>query len=143
MSVISPPQTRRRRRWPVVLAIIVLLLIVMVAIHLFTRKAPQRMSLAQVVTVAEVRTGDMPETLAALGTVTPEATVTVLPQLSGFLTEVGYQEGQTVQKGQFLAQIDPRQYQIGKQQAEAQLARDQATLDQARADLARYTQLHN
>jgi multidrug efflux system membrane fusion protein len=47
-----------------------------------------------------------------------------------------------VTKGQFLAQIDPRQYEINKQQAQAQLAKDQATLAQARADLARYTQLH-
>jgi multidrug efflux system membrane fusion protein len=84
----------------------------------------------------------MPQILNSLGTVTPLATVTVLPQLSGYLTEVAYQEGQDVKKGQFLAQIDPRQYEISKQQAEAQLAKDQATLDQARTDLARYTQLY-
>ncbi|MDI7066850.1 biotin/lipoyl-binding protein, partial [Klebsiella pneumoniae] len=58
------------------------------------------------------------------------------------LTEVGYHEGQEVQKGQFLAQIDPRQYQISKQQAQAALAKDRASLAQARADLARYTQLN-
>ena len=52
--------------------------------------------------------GDMPETLMELGTVAPNATVTVLPQLSGYLTEVGYREGQDAVKGQFLAQIDPR-----------------------------------
>jgi multidrug efflux system membrane fusion protein len=85
--------------------------------------------------------GDMPETLSELGTVTPIATVTVLPQLSGYLTEVGYKEGQDVAKGQFLAQIDPRQFQIDLQQAQATLLKDQATLDQARADLARYHQL--
>ena len=84
----------------------------------------------------------MPETLSELGTVTPVATVTVLPQLSGYLTAVGYREGQDVQKGQFLAQIDPRQYEISKQQAEAQLAKDKASLAQARADLARFTQLN-
>jgi len=47
-----------------------------------------------------------------------------------------------VTKGQFLAQIDPRQYEIDKQQAQAQLAKDQASLAQARADLVRFTQLH-
>jgi membrane fusion protein, multidrug efflux system len=52
----------------------------------------------------------MPETLSELGTMTPIATVTVLPQLSGYLTEVGYKEGQDVAKGQFLARIDPRQW---------------------------------
>ena len=83
----------------------------------------------------------MPETLSELGTVTPVATVTVLPQLSGYLTEVGYQEGQDVKKGQFLAQIDPRQYEIDLQQAQAALLKDQAALAQARSDLARYHQL--
>ena len=68
--------------------------------------------------------------------------MTVLPQLSGYLTAVGYREGQDVQKGQFLAQIDPRQYEISKQQAEAQLAKDKASLAQARSDLARFTQLN-
>jgi multidrug efflux system membrane fusion protein len=91
--------------------------------------------------VATATLGDMPVVLKELGTVTPVATVTVLPQLSGYLTEVGYHEGQDVSKGQFLAQIDPRQYEISKQQEEAQLAKDQATLAQARSDLARYTQL--
>lgn len=123
------------------LTVIVIALIAAVASHLVGKKAPQRAAPAQVVSVAQAVTGDMPEIMNELGTVTPVATVTVLPQLSGFLTEVGYQEGQEVQKGQFLAQIDPRQYQIGKQQAQAQLAKDQAALALARSDLARYTQL--
>src|SRR5256885_749174 len=84
----------------------------------------------------------MPEMLSALGTVTPESTVTVLPQLSGYLTEVGYREGEMVSKGQFLAQIDARQYEITRQQAEAQLAKDQAALAQGQADLQRYAQLN-
>ena len=50
----------------------------------------------------------MPEMLSELGTVTTDATVTVLPQLSGYLTEVGYKEGQDVKKGQFLAPDDVR-----------------------------------
>jgi len=96
----------------------------------------------QVVSVANATLGSMPVVLSELGTVTPNATVTVLPQLSGYLTAVGYREGQNVQKGQFLAQIDPRQYEIDKRQAGEQLARDQASLAQARSDLARYTQLN-
>jgi multidrug efflux system membrane fusion protein len=83
----------------------------------------------------------MPETLTELGTVSPIATVTVQPQLSGYLTEVGYREGEDVTKGQFLAQIDPRQYEIDLQQTQAQLLKDQALLAQARSDLARYHQL--
>jgi multidrug efflux system membrane fusion protein len=91
--------------------------------------------------VARAVSGDMPETLMELGSVTPNATVTVLPQLSGYLTQVGYREGQDVARGQFLAQIDPRQYEIDLQQAQAQLLKDQSVLTQARSDLARYHQL--
>ncbi len=110
-------------------------------VHLFERKPAARGGAPQVVKVAHATRGDMPETLAELGTVTPIATVTVLPQLSGYLTEVGYKEGQDVAKGQFLAQIDPRQYEIDLQQAQAALLKDQSALDQARSDLARYHEL--
>ena len=144
MSADSPRTAgyaRRRRGLWIALAIVVAV-IALVIFHIVNRK-PARVGFpAQVVSVATAHQGDMPEIQHSLGTVTPLATVTVLPQLSGYLTEVGYQEGQDVKKGQFLAQIDPRQYQISKQQAEAQLAKDQATLDQARTDLARYTQLY-
>lgn len=144
MSADSPRTagyTRRRRGLWIALAILVAV-IALVVFHIVNRKPARIGAPAQVVSVATAHRGDMPEILRSLGTVTPLATVTVLPQLSGYLTEVGYQEGQDVKKGQFLAQIDPRQYQISKQQAQAQLAKDQATLDQARADLARYTQLY-
>ena len=66
----------------------------------------------QAVGVAKAVSGSMPVTLDELGTVTPVATVTVLPQISGYLTQVAYTEGETVTAGQFLAQIDPRPYQI-------------------------------
>jgi membrane fusion protein, multidrug efflux system len=135
----SPPR-KRRGRW--ILALILLVLIVLVVVHVIRGKKPVRGAAPQVVTVAPATLGAMPVTLNALGTVTPVATVTVLPQLSGYLTEVGYREGQDVVKGQFLAQIDPRQYEISKEQAEAQLAKDRASLAQAQADLVRYTQLH-
>ena len=137
------PPARHRRRWlRYLVAIIVLAVLVLMVLHVVRRQPAAHGAQAQVVSVAKVVQGDMPETLNALGTVTPIATVTVLPQLSGYLTAVGYKEGQDVVKGQFLAQIDPRQYEIDKQQAEAQLAKDRAALAQARADLARYTRLH-
>jgi membrane fusion protein, multidrug efflux system len=139
-TVSKPP--KRSRRGLIVLAIIVLALIAIVVVHLVTRKKPTRDVAPIVVTVTSATLGPMPVTLSELGTVTPTATVTVLPQLSGYLTEVGYHEGEEVKKGQFLAQIDPRQYQISKQQAEATLAKDRAALAQARADLERYTQLN-
>jgi multidrug efflux system membrane fusion protein len=122
--------------------IVIIAVIALVLFHLLNAAKPKTGTPPQVVSVAKATLGNMPEILSELGTVTPIATVNVLPQLSGYLTAVGYQEGQDVTKGQFLAQIDPRQYEINKQQAEAQLAKDQASLNQARADLARYTQLH-
>ncbi|WP_243042357.1 efflux RND transporter periplasmic adaptor subunit [Dyella sedimenti] len=133
-------QPKRRGLW--IIAVVIVALIVLIMVHLLSGQKTRMGMPPQVVSTATASLGDMPEVLSALGTVTPIATVNVLPQLSGYLTEVGYQEGQDVAKGQFLAQIDPRQYEINKQQAEAQLAKDQANLDQARADLARYTQLH-
>ncbi|SMG55096.1 efflux RND transporter periplasmic adaptor subunit [Paraburkholderia susongensis] len=142
MSETVPQPPKRSRRGLIIFAAIVLALIALVALHLLTRKKPARENAAIVVTVAKATLGSMPVTLSELGTVTPTATVTVLPQLSGYLTEVGYHEGDEVQKGQFLAQIDPRQYQISKQQAEATLAKDRASLAQARSDLERYTQLN-
>lgn len=142
MSEAPSIPVKRGRRGRVVLAVVVLALIALVAFRLLRSKSPKPGVAPQVVTVAAATTGPMPETLSELGTVTPVATVTVLPQLSGYLTAVGYREGQDVQKGQFLAQIDPRQFEISKRQAEAQLARDKAALAQARADLARFTQLN-
>jgi multidrug efflux system membrane fusion protein len=79
--------------------------------------------------------------LTALGTVTPLATVTVQTQLSGTLQTVAFQEGQMVKKGDLLAQIDPRPYQISLENAEGALARDQALLQTARLDLKRYQTL--
>jgi len=96
---------------------------------------------AQAVGVAKAVSGTMPIVLDELGTVTPVATVTVLPQISGYLTQVAFTEGQDVTQGQFLAQIDPRPYQIALEQYQANFDKDSATLAQARSDLARYEQL--
>jgi multidrug efflux system membrane fusion protein len=138
----APTTTVRRGhrgRW--IVGAVVAILIIIVLVHQLGSKPPARTPPAQVVKVARAAQGDMPETLAELGTVAPIATVTVLPQLSGYLTEVGFKEGQIVKKGQFLAQIDPRQYEIDLKQTQAALLKDQALLDQARSDLARYQKL--
>jgi multidrug efflux system membrane fusion protein len=137
----DPARPPRKRGW-LIAGIIGIALIVLVIVHLISGKKAKPPPSVQVVSVAHAILGEMPETLNELGTVTPIATVNVLPQLSGYLTAVGYHEGEDVAKGQFLAQIDPRQFQISKQQAEAQLARDQASLAQARSDLVRFTQLN-
>jgi len=137
----SPSAAPRNHRARWIIGAVVVVLIIVVIVHILAGKKPVRAAPPQVVKVAKAALGDMPETLSELGTVAPLATVTVLPQLSGYLTEVGYKEGQDVKKGQFLAQIDPRQYEIDLQQAQAALLKDQASLDQARSDLARYHEL--
>ncbi|VWB48402.1 multidrug transporter [Burkholderia lata] len=95
----------------------------------------------QPVQVATATQGEMPIVLSALGTVTPLANVTVKTQLSGYLQSVSFQEGQIVRKGDVLAQIDPRPYQVSLENAEGTHARDSALLATARLDLKRYQTL--
>jgi multidrug efflux system membrane fusion protein len=96
---------------------------------------------AQSVGAATVGTGNIRVIVNALGTVTSLATITVQTQISGQLISVAFTEGQLVNKGDFLAQIDDRPYQIAKAQAEGQLAHDQGLLAQAKMDLTRYQTL--
>ncbi len=91
--------------------------------------------------IAKVTTGSIPITLNALGTVTPLSTVTVRPQVSGQLLKIDFTEGQMVNAGDILAEIDPKPYQAALDQAQGQLARDQAALENARIDLQRYETL--
>ena len=96
---------------------------------------------AQPVGVAKAISGDVNVTLNALGTVAPLATATVRPQVSGMLVKINFTEGQMVKAGDVLAQIDPRPYQAALDQARGQLARDAATLANAKVDLQRYQTL--
>jgi multidrug efflux system membrane fusion protein len=95
----------------------------------------------QLVGAATIGRGDIRVIVNALGTVTPIATVTVQTQINGQLQDVAFKEGQMVKTGDFLAQVDPRPYQLLQAQYEGQLARDQGVLEQARTDLARYKKL--
>jgi multidrug efflux system membrane fusion protein len=93
------------------------------------------------VVAATVRKGNIDITLDALGTAVPLATVLVKSQISGQLVHVDFQEGQTVKKGDLLAEIDSRPYELALKQAQGQIARDQAMLQGAELDLGRYKSL--
>jgi len=94
------------------------------------------------VVVATARAGDLPVYLTGLGSVTAFHTVTVKSRVDGQLVNVTFREGQLVQEGDLLAEVDPRPFQVQLEQAQGQLARDQAQLDDARRTLQRYRRLH-
>jgi len=134
-----------RRRWPWLLA---LALVVAGLSWGLTRKAPTPAKSARTgalrgvpVVGATARRGDLGVYQSGLGTVTPLRTVTVRSRVDGELMSVAYREGQSVRAGSLLAQIDPRPFQVQLQQAEGQLAKDEATLGNAKLDLERYEAL--
>lgn len=93
------------------------------------------------VQAATAQTQSVPQYFSGLGTVTAANTVTVRSRVDGQLMAIHFQEGQQVEAGQLLAEIDPRPYQVALAQAQGQLARDKATLANAQRDLARYQKL--
>jgi multidrug efflux system membrane fusion protein len=93
------------------------------------------------VVAVPARTTDVDVYLNALGTVTPLRTVTVRSRVEGQLLRVLFEEGQVVKEGQLLAEIDPRSFQVQLMQAEGQMARDRALLENARLDYERYRTL--
>ncbi|HXK20944.1 MAG TPA: efflux RND transporter periplasmic adaptor subunit [Polyangiaceae bacterium] len=93
------------------------------------------------VVVAEVQLKDVPIYLEGIGNATPLSTVTVKTQVDGRLDKIFFTEGQSVKRGELLAQIDPRPFQIALQQAQAAIAKDSASSNNALLNQKRYQSL--
>jgi multidrug efflux system membrane fusion protein len=132
-----------------------LLVVAFIAAFFFVQQSPTSDSKAEgkkgkrdrdddapaVVSVETARKTDFPVYLNGLGTVTALRTVTVRPRVDGELVNVAFIEGQMVNEGDLLAEIDPRPFQVQLQQAEGQLLRDEALLRNAQIDHERYLTL--
>ncbi len=147
----TPPAalSRRAKRWGAVVALLVLAGTGWLAWHLThpasgAGGAPgmgRRGAPATTVGVARAESAQLPVLLNALGTVTPQASVRVRPQVSGVLEKVLFKEGQLVRAGDLLATIDARQFELALQQSSGQRQRDEAQLESARVTLQRYQTL--
>ncbi|MGV2899770.1 efflux RND transporter periplasmic adaptor subunit [Achromobacter sp. AGC78] len=143
---IAGPAPSRKR---LILTAAALLLAVLVGIGYWlagakgpsTPPPPQYGQIPVAVAVAAARIGPLQRDLHALGTITPLSQVVLRSQVDGELMRVHYTEGQAVARGQLLAEIDARPYQTALASAEGELARTQALLDNAQADLQRYRKL--
>jgi len=142
-----PPEGRGSSRKSVRWVLLVLLLVGgVIAFFIFryqekgeaaTDKTPPSPASVSIST-AIAEKGSIGVYINALGTVTPLSTVTVNSRVDGQLMSVNYREGQMVGKGDVLVEIDPRPFQAALTQAEGQLARDKALLENAYIDLKRY-----
>ena len=93
------------------------------------------------VTAVAAEKGDFPVVLTGLGTVEASNTVLVRSRVDGQIIRIAFSEGQVVQKGDLLAEIDPRPYQAALEQAQAKKSQDQANVANASRDLERYQSL--
>jgi len=109
--------------------------------HEARQSQPPRPPPAIPVVVAQAEKGDIGVYVTGLGTVTPLNTITVTTRVDGQLMAVKYKEGEKVRKGDPLVEIDPRPFQVALEQAEAQLVKDHAALQNAQIDLKRYEEL--
>jgi multidrug efflux system membrane fusion protein len=141
---LTPPRSASRHRmwtWLVVMAIAAV--IVAGVVRGIRKSEADKAAAVQPPPVPTVKTatahlGSIGYYVAALGTVTPVATVNIYSQVTGQVVAVHYVEGQMVHRGQPLIDIDPRPYEAQLKQAQGTLQRDRGLLAQAEMDQARY-----
>jgi len=139
--------TKGRFRWQIGTAIILLIAVAVYIIRLISaqpeedyknrKNSPNQISQLPLCS----NTGRLPCLPDRLGTVTALRTVTVRSRVDGELIRVAFKEGQMVNAGDLLAEIDPRAFQVQLMQAEGQMLRDEALLNNAQTDLVRYKTL--
>ena len=151
----EPPVVERKSRWWLWLLIVVL---VGLGLYYYRSRSQGGASKAETTTsttagargrgpmtipvvATKAHRGNIGVYVNGLGSVVPIYTVTVTSRVQGQLMTVAYNEGQEVNKGDTLVEVDPRPYQVMLAQAEGQLAKDQAALDNAQVDLKRYQDL--
>jgi membrane fusion protein, multidrug efflux system len=134
-----------RRHWVIFLVAIILMIIAFrifiaptIARHKADKQTQEMSQRPQPVTAVITKKADFDVYLKALGTVIPMNSVAVKSQVGGQLMSLNFKEGQIVKKGDLLAEIDPRPFQIQLMQAEGQLAKDEEFLRNAERDLALY-----
>jgi multidrug efflux system membrane fusion protein len=144
----APVSARHRHKivrgvmWSVFLVVLVLVFVLVLRHDEETRKAAAaaaaRAKAGITVTSATAQKGDIGVYLEAIGTVTPVYTDWITSQVNGLVVAVHFKEGQLVEKGDPLVDIDPRPYQATLLQAQGALERDENLLAQAEMDLERY-----
>jgi multidrug efflux system membrane fusion protein len=138
----SPAHRRHWLRWTLITVIAVgVAYAVFVRPFLRTGGGARGGARPVLVSAEQAKQADLDVRIVALGTVTPVSTVTVHSRVDGELKQIFFKEGQSVDAGAPLVEIDPRPFEVAKQQMEAQLARDTAVLENARLDLERFRTL--
>jgi multidrug efflux system membrane fusion protein len=129
------------RIWVTMAILVIVLVVARAMLHKPASAASQKAAPVIAVDAAAVSRADVPIYLQGLGTVQAFYTVTVTARVDGELQRVAFTEGQTVHKGDLLAQIDPRPNQAAFDQAVATKVKDEAQLANAKRDFERYTKL--
>jgi multidrug efflux system membrane fusion protein len=138
----QPAQTRRHASrivlWSVVLVVFAVTILLVVRHHEDAKKPSAPVVPSVTATVATAKKGNIGIYLDAIGTVTPVHTASITSEVNGLIVAVHFTEGQRINKGESLVDIDPRPYRATLLQAQGILERDQNVLAQAQMDAQRY-----